>query len=804
MLRPLDPPASRVRPGRQAAAQLVSEGSSSALLRKRGGMDAGADPTFLLGYNDWQAWARRFARQVTAASFNAQVIADLCARCDVLVEHRTAGEWAPAEQPQFGPALIEAYANPLQGPDELLRLHAWHYQVAGEMVGTQLDGSFGVEYGIYSVASVEWDKPDEDSCTIRLVPDGKVEKLTAFVVPREQVVRYWQPDHEWQSYAWSPMAASIDDLKRYRALAKYALKTADSAVAMAGLLWAPGEAFTVPAAGGDPEDAAGAIDAGTATSALEELYYQVAALRSSASDDITSVAPPLFHWDKDLGKPEWIKLGEPLDTSGIEHRREALEDFARGTSLPVSTVVGGGVGDANHWSEWLASRKMFESGVGPTMDRICHLDLTRSFLWPRAVAAGVERSDLANWRIGYDPTPVLVKPDNSENALAAYRLGLADPDSTLDECGLSNAKALTDEQKAWLLAILSAGKTMETGAPVAVTTPAVSESNVSELPPAGDGVPMAAAVEPPPFVDTTDQDGGPSDAARKAALRKLTRLRQQLGTRLLAEAEHAYDAALRQAGMKVKTRARSRASSSRQAAVTRAVEAREPLRPLLAAIGMKEEELLRNAFDVLRDRAAAEFARYSERVAAVVEQTGADMRLPYEPEAAVDYLVACLSASVRARLLDGEQAVLAAAAPRMVPRARRAPSGGFDLPGLPDPDELSQAAARFTREAMRVHEGTATYTLPPTPDHLPTLVLTAEPSVEEQLAVELAVEPVWTWAHGFYGEPRTVFQPHADLDGYETTDRENNPDLVNLDAWPDGNVYAPADHDGCTCEWVPG
>lgn len=792
------------RRSRQAAALTTDTGVARALTSKRGNVDHGNDIAFQAEYMDWQGWARRYARQIGAASFSALVVSDLCARCELRPELRTDGEWVPVDgDPALGP-VIEAYANPLQGPDELVRLHAWHYQVAGEMAQVQRDGERGVEYGIHSMTNIEWDKPEDGLATVKLVPDGKVEKETAFVVPRLQVVRFWLPDHEWQAYAWSPMAAVIEDLHRYRALAKYALKTADSAVAMSGLLWAPGEAFAA-APTGEFDDAA-AVDAGTPTSPLEEFYYSIAGLRHSTSEDVSAIAPPLLHWDKELGPPVPVKVGDALDPNGIAYRNEALADFARGMPIPNTTIIGGGVGDANHWSEWLASDKMFSSAVAPTMNRIAHLDLTRSFLWPRALIAGFDPANLGNLRLGYDPSSVIVPPDQSDDALKLYMAGLLSEDATLTHTNFDPAEKMTDPvERERLMEILTKRGPEQAGA-ITTESPA-GPDNVTMSPPerpTAVAASLAELTEPPPFVEATVTEA-PSSGASRRVLARVVRLRQQLGTKLLAEARHAYDEAMKRAGVNLTNRARNRAGVSKQQQVRQAVTGREPLAPWCAAVGLREDELLRHAFDTFRDRALTEFNVYRDRVETLVGKAGLDVAAPSvsDAESAVEYLIAALTAAVRGRLLTGDAATLAALAPTMIPKRRRAaPSGGDILPGLPDPDELSQAAARFTRNALRIFEGTSSYTLPTTPDHPPIVVSIDEPTFDERIAGRLDVKPVWTWRHGFHGEPNTVFQPHDDLDGLTTTDRDNDPDLANLEPWPEGTMFFPGDHDGCTCEWV--
>lgn len=293
------------------------------------------------------------------------------------------------------------------------------------------------------------------------------------------------------------------------------------------------------------------------------------------------------------------------------------------------------------------------------------------------------------------------------------------------------------------------------------------------------------------------------------AVGQLTKLRQSLGTRLIAMAEQAYEAALTQAGTRVKGRARSRLSAARKADVIAAVDAHRPLESWLGAVGITELEILRGSFDTFATNATAEYQRYAERVQGVLDGAGIDVAFQLDPGPAVEYLVAALNANARRRLMIGDQAMLAAVAPRLIPvakrllpRARRPDPAAYDTLGLPDPEELAQAAARLVRNATQIAEGRAYATFPTTPDRPPTVSSLDVKPVEEQTFATVDVQPIWAWAHGFYGEPKTVFEPHDLLDGFETTDRESDPELANLEGWPDSDFYAPADHDGCTCEWI--
>ena len=492
----------RAPPPRHASAQVTTQPPSSTITTQRYGttLRAAADPTWLLHYQDWQAWARRYTRQIGTASFAANVAADSAARTILQVEERHGDDWEPSDNPLYT-GIFDAYCNALQLTPELIRLHSWHYNVAGEMLQVQRDGLGGqIDYSIHSTAAAVWDQPQPGLVTIKLVPDGKVDAGTAFVVPREQVVRFWIPDQEWQAFAWSPMAASIDDLHRWRALSRYAWRTADSQLAMNGLLWTPTGAHMTP----PPEDEAvpDEQEIGTPRSLLQEQYMSAAKMRFSDDEDIAAVAPYMVHWDKDEGLPTWLDLGKGLDKEGIAHRQEALEDFARATSLPNTMVMGGGVGTANHWSEWLATDKFYSSAIAPTMERICYTDLTRTFLWPRLTLEGFSPDQLAGVRVGFDPSPVIVKPDKSQMALEALRIGAISYDSAREAMGFNETDAPTDADIHTLIEVTRSRVQEQAQLPPVSNVPAgsgppspllpVGPGNVSQTPPGG------GRAQPPP------------------------------------------------------------------------------------------------------------------------------------------------------------------------------------------------------------------------------------------------------------------------------------------------------------------
>lgn len=804
-MRALPPPA--VRP-RLSSVQPVNDAPSAAVVTRRGPAVGAGSAQWLARYQEWQQWARRYARQMGVARFSAGIVADTCARCIIRVEENDPnGDWGETQDPRLT-RLWDEYRNPRQDPAELLRMHSWHYQVAGEMFQAMTDGPDGIEWWVFSAAAVEFKGKDEQrTALVKFTPDGKPSDGTAIVIPAANVVRFWIPDEEWQALATSPMAASIDDLHRYRALARYAHRTAESAVAMTGLLWAPGEAFEVDA--NEQEDPGAGID--QPVSPLERAYYDLARLRFDDDDDIAAIAPPLVHWDKNLGEPKWVKIAEGLDANGIAHRKEALEDFARGTNLPASLVVGGGPGDANHWTEWLVDEKFFESAVAPTMNRITHQDLTRTFLLPALRMYGL---DERRYRIGYDAGPVLVKPDQSDTAHRLWLDGLLKGEAVLEASNFDADDMATPDDIARLLEVLSK---QQQGSAITVQGPAPEGAPNGGTPPAPPTAPQAAITAA----------ARPATTARAAArlLSQLARLRSGLGRELLASAELAYAEALRRAGATVKTKSR-RLSNGKQREVAEALARGAALRPHMAALGLAESDLLREAFDTYQAQAERRIAQYQAKARAAIE------RAEMNPD---EFLPSDETAAAGAALLAGS--LLAMARDRIVNGTDPTAIGPNGTPGVVG-EVTGSVPGRMVIDAVRVAEGTATATPGATADAAPLVTRLADrPTIAEQIArralenlravrednlarargegrdvraIEDAAnldeptgQPVYVWRWGFYGEPTSAFEPHQDLGAvdFATTDPLGDPALVNDASWPEAAFYQPGDHDGCTCEW---
>lgn len=886
----------------QAAVQSAQSPAQVAYTTGQGG---GATPSgtaerhFTDAFSDWQTDAKAAARTVGVARFTANMFALTAARVRLTVEYDSGfGEWSETEDEQYA-GIMADYRNETlnQSSSELQRLHAWHYQVAGEgfVCNRDAPGGGGAEWMILSHRAIDWERPQKGQATVRLTPGGSMQNSLAFAIPRNMLVRFWLPDEEYSLLPVSPMTAAMDDLRRWLDLTRYARRVALNYLTVNGLLWTPKKAHESETEATDAILAeAEGIAPAVKDDPLVRLYKQIAATSIANDDRMESVTPTMVWWGDAGDEPVWVEIGRGLDEQGIAHRAEALGDYARDVDAPAALVQGGGTDMASsHWGAWLTEER-FHGSIAPLLDRMFHQDLTACYLHPLLRLRGVAEQDLIRWRVGYDPTDVIVHPDKSDLAIRAYLCGLLKDTVALKECGWNPDTDLADDASLQRLMIIlaHAGQVGTSGQPApenpgkALQAPADGQNTTEQPPqqqaastlaamvdealnvgwpdvaaPGGNGHAMHATVgstltaerdtgpgTPPPGAGTTaappmatttpaqafERPGVAPRLARvhprndaqrlvgaemrkyRKVLNRLAKLRADTTRRLLAGAEVAFVEALRLAGIRAVQKARNK-NRTMAAAVEQAWVAGEGLRSHLAALGVTEEQVLAGAFDSYEAQAEAWLRARTEQQRQILADAGYDPDefypdAPDHDAAAAAFLGLALMALARQRIMAGTDPVTNAT-----------------------PGEVSGVLpAQLGVTAVRISDGVAGFTPGETRDVIPALhvtstrasteqmltddirdrlrdvlnteLVTAEGAARDRLEEAIAefadapTEYVWTW--GFYGDPSVPFEPHQALDGFTTTDPEGDPDLYNSEGFPDGDLFQPGDHEGCTCEWV--
>lgn len=352
--------------------------------------------------------------------------------------------WTPVTDDPVVSSVLRSYRNQHDSSAALVRRHAWHYQVSGEAIQTVEQSPSGdVFWYIHGTTAVQVSGADRPVLVADL-PGGSVFNGGAREVPPDQVRRFWQPDEDYPMLATSPLLAVLEDCERYVLLGRRTKREAKSALGMNGLLFTPESAHRYPT---------GPDGRPSLYSQLDQDLTQIASKGWESDEGLASLAPFSVHYgnDKDTVVPQWIDVGKTLDPKVLEARREALECIVRG--LPIPNIIGieGTAGaTGNHWNAWKVSEDFF-SAVAPLADTITHDDITSSVFHPilrQLSSAGKWQGNPDEWRVGYDPTPVIIHPDKAGRSVELYKVGALSRLTTLIENGFSELDAPSDEELA--------------------------------------------------------------------------------------------------------------------------------------------------------------------------------------------------------------------------------------------------------------------------------------------------------------------------------------------------------------------
>lgn len=439
----------------------------------------------------WQDKARLYAKGIGVVRFSFGLTSSVVSRCPMVPERLVDAAndiWVPEADPTVA-AVIRSYRNERDNPPDLVRHHAWHYQATGELLQSVEQREGGIEWFIYSTMAAQiWDQTRP--VLLQDIPGGTVFNGGAHEVPPNQVRRFWVGDEDYPLLATSPMFAILDDCERYVILGRRTKREAKSALGLNGILFSPESAHHYP------KDAEGKP---ALYSQMDQDLAGIAAKAWDDDDSMAAVAPYSVHYGIDADtaiKPEWVEVGKALDPKILEARQEALDCIVRGLPIPnVIGVAGTSGAESNHWSAWLVAEDFFKGSVAPLADQIFHGDLTGAMLRPsleQLVRLGQWEGNPNEWRIGYDPTPVIIHPDKAGRAVELYKLGALSRQAVLLETGFSTADVPTEEELADFIRVQQAIRTSPGGFGNAAT--------VVEGPPS-QGAALAALAPYPSEVD---------------------------------------------------------------------------------------------------------------------------------------------------------------------------------------------------------------------------------------------------------------------------------------------------------------
>lgn len=317
--------------------------------------------------------------------------------------------------------------------------------------------------------------------------------------PNSLVTRVWRPHKRFHYMADSPARAARRKMRELELINRYIISQFLSRLASAGVMLLPDE-ITFPVR----EEFADAPDPFVAE------WIEIAAEAIRTPGTAAAVVPiPIKVPAEYVDKIKHIDFTLQLDEKILDKRDSAIKGLATMLNMPAEVLLG--MGDVNHWGQWMLEESALKTHIAPDAELIC-MAVTQGYLQPRLQASGVE--DWANWVVWYDMSELALRPDRSDDAFQLYDRLEINGAALRRETGFDESdKPTADELKEQGLKVII--KTLPSGAGSALselTGEEVTITPVAAAPP-GETAETSTEQEPPP------EDRSPPDetAAREAA-----------------------------------------------------------------------------------------------------------------------------------------------------------------------------------------------------------------------------------------------------------------------------------------------
>lgn len=321
-------------------------------------------------------------------------------------------------------------------------------------------------------------------------------------------LRVWRPHKRWHHLADSAARAARSTMRELELVNRHILAQYLSRLASAGVVVFPDE-ITFPVR----EEFADANDPFMA----EWIEIHVEAINNPGSA-AAAVPTPIKVPGEWIDKIRLLDFTLKIDEKIIEKRESAIKRLATQVNIPAEVLLG--MGDVNHWGQWMLEESALKATIAPDAELIAQA-ITTGYLQPRLKASGVE--DFANWVVWYDMSELALRPDRSGDAFQAYDRLEIDGAALRRETGFDEAdKPEGDELKEQALKVIARSIPAAAYAALAELTGTQLDATAD---PDGDGAPATteapAAVEERALPETQDQPP-PAVAADRAAARART------------------------------------------------------------------------------------------------------------------------------------------------------------------------------------------------------------------------------------------------------------------------------------------
>lgn len=736
---------------------------------------------------DWQKRAIQMYSDVGEIHFGVNYLASAESRLRLFVGKRA----KPNDLPQSVvlPSVAGALDR-LRGADgthaELLRMLAANLQVPGEgyMIGRNLTSPEET----WEVRSPLEIQSGSQGWFIKSPTNDQASKVP-LDLKKDFVLRVWLKNPFQQELADSPLRAILEPAEELLLLNRKARSIHRNRIASNGVAVIKSDQTRGPQDSAKENEGSGEDDP-----FLEDLLDAAEATMKDETDS-SAYAPVILR----LGKEdsfEHVDFAADIDASHNEREERCIARIAQGLNIPPEVITG--KGDATHWNAQGITDDLFQMHVEP-LAIVMVGALTSGYLWPELEANGV--ADARDYVVWYDPTDLVTKPNQAQDAKDAHRAIVISDSALRDKLGMTDKDAPEDDERARRLA-------ESRGAVDPALTSRLLEIGIEALMgrlPAVQGETPEPEPEPEP---TTDPDVPPEPTTEPAqpeeAVTSAARPRKNLGAKLAAidrdlrsRLEVSFDAAMKRALERAGAVLRSKVSrdGSLSAVVKASANteiARKLGRPIVASLGFDEIDAMKGGFDSLGPQFDAWVKSAQEQAASLVPGM-----TPARGEA-----LSALQAADRAKAWEWARARMESLAAEKLyePVAAIIEAGEVPAVALSVPNG-------FVTETLARAGGASNLTAGPNGTWLTVIDGRPAGGVAQGEAVMAALadsgvkEEGFRWVYGV--SPRSKsFEAHLDLDGQEFENWDDPILEVQAgDEWLGTSHYYAGDHDGDLCDF---
>jgi hypothetical protein len=306
------------------------------------------------------------------------------------------------------------------------------------------------------------------------------------------VVRVWRPHKRWHNVADSPARACRPKMRELELINRHIQSQYMSRLASAGIVIFPDEVtFPVRAEFADAPDP------------FVAEWIEIAAEAIKTPGTAAAVVPiPIKVPGEYVDKVKHVDFTLKLDDKIIEKRDSALASLAIELDMPPEALLG--TRNVNHWNAWLIDEQGVKVHVAPDAELVCSA-LTEGYLVPRLVAAGEDPDEWVAW---YDASELILRPDRTEAAQAAYDRIEINGKALRRESGFDESDAPTDEERRVQILLQASVQPVNTFAAMKELGYDVTETTAPTAP----RPPAEPPADQPPPANGPPDTQGPGDA----------------------------------------------------------------------------------------------------------------------------------------------------------------------------------------------------------------------------------------------------------------------------------------------------